>query len=183
MYNFAKTCEILLKDTPPSGIVFKKYDYPAVNSKRAYSYACSLDQVIDFSDPDKESKAESLLFHKLVSYTMRHMIHRYKRRTLKDNQFKVWNTINYFSGEGSYVSYISYPLIEDLCALRKEIIKTSVVNIIEPEKIEHFLENLNIGALSDIYTYRSDEFYRDFTVVHEYWTGLIDFIKNFNKLT
>ena len=101
-YNFTKTCEFLLLDSPIPRYRKDKYNYPAINHVFAYNYAKFVDSMLNFSDPDKEAKPLALGYHKLVSHTLKHILHKYKRFQNKPQQYKVWAVCDYYTREGRF---------------------------------------------------------------------------------
>ena len=181
-YNFAKTCEVLLTDIPLVKATKGKYVFPVVNNTSAYNYAKVMDRLIDFTNPDAESKPMALMYHKLVGHTFKHILHKYKRSTLMTQQYKVWAVVDFYTFEGRYYNYVEYPMIEDLSALKKEIVLRTCAKIDVFDKyLDKGLDGLNKGALSDLRGYKNSEFKTDFEAVHPTWEALIEFITNMQE--
>lgn len=181
-FSFAKVCEVLLKDLPKTNGYHNKYLYPANNHIFAYNYSVVLDSVIDFGEPEKQVKSTALMYHKMISHTLKHILHNYKRRTALRVQYRVWAVCDYHTGEGKYVNYYDYPITEDLIAVKKEIARLTKMNVDGfDEKLDMHLDSLNIGALCDLSLYTNKEFKEDFTVVNEFWMDSIGFIRESNE--
>lgn len=177
-YQFTKTCEILVADTPKIMKTLPKYNFPANNHILAYDYAKALDLLIDFSDLKKEAKPMSLLYHKILCHTFKHILHNHKRFTRLPHIYKVWAIVDFQTGEGSYFSYSEYPKIYDLVALKKEISLRTYAKIdVYDTDIDKSLENINIGAMCDLVNYTTKGFKDDFDVAQPFWLSLIDFIQ------
>jgi hypothetical protein len=180
-YKLASKCEILLTDTPPIRKALEKYNYPAINHTSAYNYAKTADKLIDFSNQSKESKPAALLYHRVVSHTLKHIIHKYKRGSLGKTQYKVWAVTDFYTGQGGYSTYVTYPRILDLYALKKEVHEKTAFHIPENPQLDQSLDKLNIGALCDLKVYKNSEFKMDFDIVQVFWESALEFVKN-NKL-
>lgn len=182
VYNFAKICEILIHDAPLVQGTHNKYSYPAINHEYAYKYSLLLDKYLDFSDEQTEAKPLALMYHKMVGHTFKHILHKYKRTSIKNTQYRLWTVYDFHTNQGKYMSYSDYPMTEDICALKKE------VGRITPAKIDTFdddldkhLDGLNIGALCDLTLYKNWEFKKDFEAINEVWNDMIRFVTKMNE--
>ena len=183
-YNFVKACEFLALDGMKMRPSHYKYVYPVINHLFAIKYAQVLDGVIDFSDPEREAKPISLIFHKMVSHTFKHILHKYKRVQSLSQIQRAWTVRDFHTSEGKHENYIDYPLAEDLVALKKEIGRITRAKIdVYNEEHDIALDGLNIGALCDLSLYKTKEFKKDFDVVHELWLDLLRFTKEQIELT
>jgi hypothetical protein len=176
--SFSKTCGFFLRDKPLFKTKHQKYAYPATNHLLAYHYASTLDQVLSWSNLDKESKPVSQIYHKMLVYTFRHILHKYKRIKNEAQTHKVHVIQDFYTGESTHINYCDYPLTEDLAALKKELGRLTPARIDSFNEVEDkHLDYLNIGALSDFSLYSFREFKRDFDVVNEMWLDLVMFAK------
>jgi hypothetical protein len=175
-YHFAKTCEFLASDSLLLRPSHFKHVFPVHNHIFAVNYARILDSQLDFFA--QESKATGFLFHKMISHTFKHIIHKYKRTKSLTQIQRVWAVTDFHTSEGKHLSYVDYPMTDDLVALRKEIGRLTSAKIdTYNEEQDKALEGLNIGALCDLSLYSSIEFKQDFEVVHEMWLDLLRFVQ------
>lgn len=173
-YKFAKTCEFLLNDAPLAKPTKGKYGFPPNNHLAICNYAKVADVLVNFSSTNLEAKPIGLVYHKLVSHTFKHILHKYKRFT-KAHQYQVWSIVDFYTYEAKYFTYSDYPTIEDLCALKKEIVKWTSMKI-DPfdNNFDKALDSLSFGALSDLELYSMENFKKDFDLIQPIWQELIE---------
>ncbi|CAG9328820.1 unnamed protein product [Blepharisma stoltei] len=179
-FNLAKTCEFLLHDAPIPPKIPHKQMLPGVNHILAYNFANALDICIDFTSPLKEAKPQGLIFHRMLSHTCKHLLHKYKRDADKAYQYKVKSIEDFDTYKSRNVTYVEYPLTDDLIAMRKEINHRTPLKIRDLE-LNKALDELCEGALSYNSSYSTHTFKDHFLYLHTYWLRLIEFMKEEKK--
>ena len=176
--RFTRTLNFFLNDQPLKLTVHQKYAYPAVNHELAYRHAEVLDRILDWSQPDSEAKAVGLVYHKMLSHTFKHVLHKYKNIKAIAPTHRVFAINDFFTCDGENVSYCDYPLTEDLVTLKREVGRLTNFKIdVFNELQDKHLQLLGMGALNDLGLYSYREFKRDFDEVNQFWEDVVEFAK------
>ena len=174
-YEIARKCEFLVKDAPMIARKMHKNALPAVNHFLAYQYAVAVEPLLDFAYPERNAKAESLLYLKMVTHTAKHLLHKYKRHPEGIYKYSAWGVEVFNMGAGKNFTYVEFPRMEDLFSLKREIMSRTPIKVKNPD-LDKALDSLNGGVLSEYTTYTMMEFHKDFELVHSFWEVMINFM-------
>ena len=178
VYQFTRALNFFLHDKPLKVTVHQKYAYPAVNHELAYRYAEVLDRILDWSQPDSEAKSVGHVYHKMLSHTFKHVLHKYKNIKGIAPTHRVFAINDFFSCDGEHVSYCDYPLTDDLVTLKRELGRLTNFKVDAFNEVQDkHLQLLGMGAINDLCLYSYREFKRDFDEVNQLWEDIVAFAK------
>lgn len=174
-YDLVKKSLFLLNDAPVLAKKIHKQTFPSINHILAYNYALALEPILDFNYPDRDAKVQGLLYLKLVSHTAKHLIHKYKRYPGGLCQYKIWAVNEFITEAGRNFAYVEYPRIEDLFALKREVMNRTPIKVKNTD-LDTALDSLAKGALNDFASYTIMEFHKDFEMVNFFWEIMINYM-------